>query len=127
MNPHWHAFVIWLVFTLAGIFAIVYKAAMTAGSEQHPFTTFIGYFDAKPLTVSFRFILGQLAYFVIVKNPHALGGFFFSGSVFEQITVGPVVLAIACGLASDKLSDVVMVICTWAFNKITGYFSSDKK
>jgi hypothetical protein len=112
---------VWLIFTLAAFFAVVYKAAMTAGSETHPYMTFKGYFDSKPLTVIFRFIVAQLFYFLVVQNPALLGGFVV-GSMVEGFKASPIILAIALGLSSDKGADVLLTIGAWLLKKVLGAF-----
>lgn len=114
---------IWLLFTVAQLFKLVYKAAMAAGSELHPFRTVQGYFDAKPLTCIFRLILGQLMYFIILSNQHLLGGFLFGGSTMQGLRIGPVVLALICGLASDSLADIIQVAGAWILKKVNAFFS----
>lgn len=121
---HHHSLALWAVFTLAGIFAIIYKAAMSAGSELTPFHTAIGYVRAKPLTTLLRFLVAQLIYFVLIDNPALVGDLFAGAEFASKVKVAPFVLALALGLASDKLSDIGITAVTWAYNRAMGLFKS---
>jgi hypothetical protein len=115
-------YLVWMAFTLLAVFAVIYKAAMAAGSELHPFSTVRGYFSAKPLTTIMRFILAQIFYFAVVQNPALLGSFFV-GSALDGVKASPLILAGLLGLSSDKGADIIIVVGTWLYNKVTKAFS----
>jgi hypothetical protein len=119
-----HTIIIWTAFTIAAIFAVVYKAVMSAGSELHAFSTTLGYFRARPITVILHFLLGQIGFAIILSNPSWVGNA-FTGSVLDGVKVGPIVLALLVGLSSDKVADVLITIGTFLYKKITAAFGGN--
>jgi hypothetical protein len=114
----------WLTFALAGFFAIMYKAVMSAGSELTPWRTTKGYLKQKPVSTAMRFLLAQLAYFWVLANPSVMGNVFDGVAVFSKVSFSPYILAGVFGLASDKVADVVMTIGSWIAKKFSSIFGS---
>jgi hypothetical protein len=113
-----HTIIIWTAYTIAALFAIVYKAVMASGSELHAFSTTLGYFKAKPITTVNRFALGQIGFAVITSNPSWVGNA-LTGSALDGVKVGPIVLALLVGLSSDKVADIILTAGEFIFKKIT--------
>jgi hypothetical protein len=113
----------WLAFTVASLLAIVYKAVMSAGSELTPFSTAWGYFRHQPVTVVTRFLLAQVLYFAIWDNPALVGDLFGKVTGFGLVVMPTRwYLALALGLASDKLADLVMIAAAFAYARFLAVF-----
>lgn len=118
-----HQLLLWLVFTACGLFAIVYKAVMSAGSELTPFRTTFAYVEAKPITTLMRFLISQFGYLFIIGNPAVLGDL-LGGDMIGKVTFAPFFLAGMLGLASDKVADVFIVAGQWLYKKLNKMFGN---
>lgn len=123
-----NGYLLWAVFTTCGMFAIVYKAVMSAGSELTPWHTTISYLELKPITTAMRFLIGQFGYLFIIGNPAVLGHLLGTDAVGE-VTFPSLFISGMLGLASDKVADVFIVAGTFLYkklNKLFGNGSEDK-
>lgn len=121
---HQHGFLLWGVFAACGLFAIVYKAVMSSGSELTPFATTRSYFAQHSITITMRFLIAQFGYFLIIGNPALIGDIFLGAEMFSTVKAAPVVLAGLLGLASDKVADILIVIGQWVYRKVTKVFAN---
>lgn len=114
---------LWIVFTAMGLFAIVYKAVMSSGSELTPWRTTAAYLREKSITTLMRFFIAQFGYFFIISNPAMLGDL-LGVNMIGKVTLAPFFVAGMLGLASDKVADMFIVAGTWIYKKVESIFGA---
>lgn len=108
-----HAWALLLVYIATLVFAFFWKSTWAVGTEERFWVTGISYFQQKPLSSFARYLLMPLAMWLILwDNAVSWLTKAFAASGVEA-TIGTWALAgvaILLGLASDKISDVLLML-----------------